>query len=97
MAASWSSRRSAGAVVKVSIGSLRDSHPSRNRKFADSPLEETVRSELVSEMGCRVRQKINEDSSVFMDDNGSLRVGFRARIRRKRVLIAPQPVLLLLS
>jgi len=41
--------------------------------------------------------KINEDSSVFMDDNGSLRVGFRARIRRKRVLIAPQPVLLLLS
>jgi len=30
----------------------------RNRKFADSPLEEIVRSELVSEMGCRVRQKL---------------------------------------
>src|SRR5215469_11712234 len=28
----------------------------RNRKFADSPLEETVRSELVSEMGYRRRQ-----------------------------------------
>src|SRR6516162_2707815 len=33
--------------------------------------------------------KINEDSSVFMDDNGRLRVRFRARIRRKRVLIVP--------
>src|SRR5215467_10334325 len=30
----------------------------RNRKFADSPVEETVSSELVSEMGCRVRQKL---------------------------------------
>ena len=39
----------------------------RNRKFADSPLEETVRSELVSEMGCRVRQKLTRiPASLWM-------------------------------
>jgi hypothetical protein len=60
----------------------------RNRKFADSPLEETVRSELVSEMG-------RADSGVFMDDKGSLRAQFGAQIRWKLVLVGPPPVLLL--
>src|SRR5215471_11977845 len=39
----------------------------RNRKFEDSPLEETVRSELVSEMGCRVWQKLTRiPASLWM-------------------------------
>ena len=43
-------RRSPSATRRspVEISSLRGSHPARNRKFADSPLEETVRNELVS-------------------------------------------------
>jgi hypothetical protein len=45
--------------------------PLRNRKFADSPLEETVRSELVSEMGCRVRQKLTRiPASLWMITEG---------------------------
>jgi hypothetical protein len=70
--------------------------PARNRKFADSPLEETVRSELVSEMG-PAAAKLTRDSSVFMDDNGSQRARFRAHIRWKLVLVAPWPVLRLPS
>jgi len=43
----------------------------RNPKFADSPLEETVRSELVSEMGCRVRQKLTRiPASLWMITEG---------------------------
>jgi hypothetical protein len=39
----------------------------RKRKFADSPLEETLRSELVSEMGCWVRQKLTRiPASLWM-------------------------------
>ena len=45
--------------------------PLRNWKFADSPLEETVWSEPVSEMGCRVRQKLTRiPASLWMITEG---------------------------
>src|ERR1700740_3519472 len=40
--------------------------------------------------------KLTRDSSVFMDDSRSVGARFRAQIRWKLVVVAPQPVLLLL-
>ena len=53
-----------------------------NRSFADSLLEGRVTSEPVSEMGFFVNRELRSDSKTFMDDVGSLRVPFRARIVR---------------
>ena len=51
------------------------------RKFAvDSPLEEAVRSEPVSEMGFSGTGELGSDSKPFMGGAGSVRAPFRARI-----------------
>jgi hypothetical protein len=54
----------------------------RDRKFADSLLEGRVTSEPVSEVGFFGAGKLRPDSKTFMDDTGSVRALFRARISR---------------
>ena len=57
--------------------------PQRNRWFANSPLEEGVSCELVSEVGVfRCRPGITENSEAFMDDNRGGKGLFRARKRQ---------------
>jgi len=62
--------------------SLNQRHLMGNRKFVDSLLEGRVTSEPVSEVGFFGAGKLRPDSKTFMDDTGSVRALFRARISR---------------
>ena len=56
--------------------------PLRNQKFADSPLEGRVTSELVSEVDFRSSQK-NQIFRRFLDDSGLLKSGFARKSPRE--------------